>query len=196
MIKKKLNKKKILILVVILAVLLIFLILLLNSVKTKSELTLSKEKLAYINSTEWNNEIYPKGMPAFIRVYSGKQTTHNIGKNIYYVVNEVIPKYNKNLKDYSEEELKEYFEENRELILLNFGIRTERDFMNLMNKILKIDSNIFSLQSFYIDENSIKKEKTNTKATLYIKYEGSSQISIDIKVLNDIKENETSVQYY
>ena len=171
-------------------------ILILNLAKSKDEITLSKEKLAYINGTKWKNEIYPKGMPAFIRSYSGKQTAHNLGKNVYYVATELIPKYNKNLKDYSEKELKEYFDDNRELILINFGIKTERDFMNLMKEISKIDSNTFDLQNFYIDEDTIKKEENHTKAILYIKYEGSNEISINIKALNDIKIEESSVQYY
>ena len=196
MVKKKLNKKKILIILTILLLILLILVICLKITTKEDEIAISKEKLAYINGENWNEEIYPKGMPAFVRSYSGKQTTHNLGKNIYYVVNELIPKYNNNLKDKDEKELEKYFEKNRELILLNFGIRTERDFLNLVDEILKVDSTNFKVQNFYIDESSIKKEKDCTKATLYIKYEGSKEISIDIKALNEIKNDETSVQYY
>ena len=197
MVNKKINKKKIIIISIILFILLLtVLILFFKLSEKKDELNISKEKLVYINSAEWNNETYPKGMPAFVRAYSGKQTAQNLGKNVHYVVTELIPKYYKNLKDYSDKELKEYFEENRELILVNFGIKTERDFMNLMHEIFKVESSSFKLQNFYIDEDSIRKNEKNTKAVLYVKYEGSNEISINIKALNDVKVEESSVQYY
>lgn len=194
--KIKNYKKKIAILIFILVIVMIALIILLKVFEANDDLAISKEKLAYINSEEWNDELFPKGMPAFLRSYSGEQTSYNIGKNIYYVADELIPKYNKNLKDLSEQELKEYFEENRELIEINFGVRTERDFMTLMKKILKINSTSFQLQNFYIDESSVMKSDSNTKATLYIKYDGADEIKIDIKVYNQLQETVSSIMYY
>lgn len=194
--KKRKKNKKIVLTIIGLILLILFLILIIKYIYLTDDLLISKEKLKYINSEEWNNETYPKGMPAFIRAYKGNQSTHNIGKSIYYIVTELIPKYNEKMKELSIEERKEFFEKERELVLINFGIKAERDFMNLVDEILKLDSQNFELESFYINENSIKTIDSATKAVLHIKYKNCKEIKINIKALNTVQIDSSSVIYY
>lgn len=194
--KKKLNRKKVTLLIVLLILLIVALIILMKFLHSKDDVTLSENMLAYINSEEWKNETYPTGMPAFVRSYKGKQTAQNIGKSIYYVATEFIPKYNKELKGADKDEIKEYFKENEEMIRLNFGLSYQGEFTNLMNEILKLNTDNLELEEFSIDVNTIRVLEESTRATLHIKYKNCEEIEVGIRVLNTVESASSSVQYY
>lgn len=194
--KKMSSRKRLTLLCILMICALILIMLLIKVITLKDEVTISQAKLDYINSDEWNNETYPDKMPAFFRTYEGKQTAKNIGKSMYHVVSELIPKYNKELKGMSKSEIKEYFEDNTKLIALDFGIEYESEFGNLMDSVLNLKSDKLELESYYIDIGSIKQSDMSTSAVLHIKYKGCDEISINFRVLNTVQANISSVQYY
>ena len=81
------DKKQILkniIVLLIISVILITILLIMNFMSQESK---SRKKLYYINSEEWNNELYPEGMSKLFRYYSGELKSKNIGKSIAYITN-------------------------------------------------------------------------------------------------------------
>lgn len=194
--KKMSSRKRLIILCTLMICVLILVMLLIRVVTLKDDVTISKAKLEYINGNEWNNETYPEKMAAFFRAYEGKQTAQNIGKSMYHVVTELIPKYNKELKGMSKSKIKEYFRDNEKLVSLDFGIEYESEFENLMDSVLELKSDNLELESYYIDIASIKQSDMSTSAVLYIKYKDNNEISINFRVLNTVQANISSVQYY
>lgn len=195
--KKNTNKirkiKTCLLLLMILVVILIIAIIYIYKNDSNNE---EISKLRYIYNQEWNDEVFPKGMPEFIRNYEGELTAQNIGKSIYYVITDSIPMYNKTLSDKSDEQLKEYFQNNKVGISVDFGIENELDFIRLIKEIEKIYSEEFELEKFYIDESSIIPTLTNTTADLYIKYKDCEEVKLKIKVSSDKNNNMSSIKYY
>lgn len=190
--KKRLKLKK---LIIVLTLLLIAMIILLAIVSDK-DINEHKAKLEYINGTEWNHELYPEEMPKFIRYYEGNLDGKNIGKSIYYVVTEALPKYIKQLKDFNEAEIREYYSSNEEIIGIDLGITTEIDFVNLIKRMQKLEKTELEFEEYYFDKNTIKTESNSTKGNLYIKYKGCEKIQITVRAYNNFKSGISSVKYY
>lgn len=194
--KKKKYKKIIMIYIGILLFIILFLIGILSLVNNTSIEKKVENKLTYINGNEWNNETYPEGMPKFFRYYSGGLTAKNIGKSIYYISTEAIPRYNLELKEFSDEEIKDYYDKNKSAIFLELGDISKDKFVSFINEIKKIELENFEIEKFYIDSDSIVKENNSTKANLCIKYKGANEILIKIRALNSFKQECSSIKYY
>lgn len=155
-----------------------------------------QKQIEYINGSEWNGELYPDGMPNLYRNYSGSLTCQNIGKSFYYVTNTVIPKYVKECKNYSKSDIEKYFEENKEDIALDIGIRKSEEFCNLINKINEsIKKDEIEFEKFYIDAESVEKKSGKTKANLCIKYKECDELILNIKINSSKVSNVSSVKY-
>lgn len=194
--KIKVDIKKIEKILLILLVIIFILGIVIIYISKNDKTVLSKEKLDYIYSEEWNDEIFPEGMPKFFREYDGNLTAQNIGKSISHVTNEIIPQYNKLLKDKNEEQIKEYFNLNQDVIALDLGINEENEFIQFINEISKIDLSNFELEKYYIDEETIYSNSTYATGDLYITYKECEEISLKIKVDRDKHANISSIKYY
>lgn len=156
----------------------------------------ARKEMIYINSEKWNGETYPDGMPNLYRNYSGSLTCQNIGKSFYYVVNEVIPQYISECKNYNEDELKHYFEKNSENIALSVGITKYDDFRAFINKLKEvIKTEDIKFESFYIDDDTVKKASNVTRANLCIKYENCNELVLFIKINGSKKTNSSAIEY-
>lgn len=193
----KLKKKTIAISIISLSILvLILIILLIISIFNNSNVINAKNRLDYIYSDEWNDEKFPDGMPKFYRSYEGKLTAENIGKSIYYVVNELIPNYNNTFNGKSDNEITQFYNENKEEIALLLGINDINDFKDFINKILEINSSEQTeLEEFFIDGESIKSIASYSTADLHIKYKENEEIIVKIKVLRNKSNEISSIQY-
>lgn len=194
-IDKKVDKRKVIKLILILLVVMLILLGIIIYYSMTDELLISKRKLEYINSEEWNSELYPDGMPAFYRSCSGKLTAQNMGKSIYYVVTELIPKYYSNLKGFDENALKEYYEKKHDIVQVELGISDENKFVELIKEIQQIDSDNIEFESYYIDEESITTKNGRTSANLYIKYENCDEIVLKITALKNTQDDSSPIIY-
>lgn len=194
--KIKIDTKKIEKILVALFIIILILVIAIMYFDYTDSTKASRKKLEYINSDEWNDEIFPEGMPKFIRNYNGNLTAQNIGKSIYYIVTEAIPEYNIQLRDKNEEQIKEYFNSNKENIALDLGITEENDFIMFMREIKKVRIDTFEIDSFSIDSETIISKSTYTTGDLYIKYKDCNEICFKIRVQKDKQQNISAVKYY
>ncbi len=185
-------KKVMIFLVIFLIILIVFLIFLQieNNKKSKVE-----EKLEYINSDEWNDEVYPRGMPQLFRMYKGKLTAQTMGKSIYYFTTEFVPEYYKQLKDATKDKISSYYNANSEIIAKNTGIENEQDFQNLVVSIQCLSSDTLTLDSFRIDKENIKVSNQCTETILYITYKENTEIGFNVRINNRMERNESSLLY-
>lgn len=193
---RKQHNKRILIIICFLSILLVICFGILIYYSLMNTTSTSQKKLEYINGEEWQNELYPDGMPALFRSYSGELTCQNIGKSFDYVVNTVIPKYVKDLKQCNEIQVTEYFENNKEIIGLEIGITDKEDFYKLIQKIqTSVKADNVEFEKFYIDSESIDKRSNITKADLYVKYKDCDELVLNIRINGSKISNLSSVQY-
>lgn len=196
--KLKIKKSKIITLIIFLIVLIFILAYILLILKAKpKKADLAKEKLAYINDSEqWEDEtVYPDYSAAFGRAYQGDLTIMDIGKSMYYVATEVLPDYYKDLKDATEEEIKEYYNKESESIYINLAIKKETEFVNLIKELQKLSGDTITWESYRIDLDTITIGASYTKAILYITYKGNEEISFNVKANNVILPNCSTVEY-
>ncbi len=190
------NKKKVILLAIFLLIILICILSVLLYIKSKDELTISEQKLKYINSDEWNGELYPEGMPNLFRNYSGNLTCQNIGKSFDYVVNVVIPKYAKEFRNFDENEINTYFKTNKDIIALEVGIKNNEDFNKLVSKIkTSIKKDEIEFESFYIEADSIKQRSNVTRTNLCIKYTNCDELVLNVKINGNKISNLSAVEY-
>lgn len=185
--------KNIIIVFILFLIILILLLIFLQNQKNKMDKI--EEKLAYINSDEWNDETYPNGMPKLFRTYKGKLTAQNMGKSIYYFTTEVIPSYYSKLKEGTNDEISSYYQSNSGIIEIDTGINNKQDFQQLILSIQKLQANELILDSFKIDKDNIKSSGNYTDAILYITYEESDEIGFNVRIYNNLKENSSSLVY-
>lgn len=196
---KKKKEKKLKIGIILSLVLIFSIILLVVLLKTynSSSARKSEQQLQYILSNQWNDELFPKGMPAFIRGYSGEMNAKTIGKSIDYVVNTVIPQYKNDLYGKNENEITKYYKKNKNAIIIDTGIDNLDDFKEFVNEInIKTKSEKLEFESFYIDENSIDTTDDKTTANFYISYKNCAEIELKIEVLNKIEKQVSSIKYF
>jgi hypothetical protein len=190
------NKNKIILSAIFLLIVLICILSVLIYIYTTDKLTISEQKLKYINSDEWNGELYPEGMPNLFRNYSGNLTCQNIGKSFDYVVNVVVPKYAKEFRNSDENEINTYFETNKDVIALEVGIKNNEDFNKLVSKIkASIKKDEIEFESFYVDADSIKQYSNITRTNLYIKYKECEELVLNVKINGNKISNSSAVEY-
>ena len=193
--KKQTTRKKIIMLIIILAFCVLLFLTRILYILLTDELMSSKRNLDYINSEKWNNELYPEGMPAFFRASTGNITAQNMGKSIYHVVTELIPEYNKELKNTNEEKIKQYYEENKEIIRVELGIITEKNFIKFMEEVNKINVENIEFESYYIDINSIDTSTGKASAKLYVNYKNCEELVFKIIAARKISNNTAPIEF-
>ena len=194
-IQNKITKTKIIILIVISILCILLLLGSILYILLTDELMISKRNLDYINSEKWNNELYPEGMPAFFRASTGNITAQNMGKSIYHVATELIPEYNKKLKNANEEEIKKYYNEKQEIIRVELGISTEKSFVKFMNEVKKLNKENIEFESYFIDIDSIETSTGKASAQIYIKYKDCEELVFKITAARKISNNTSPIAF-
>lgn len=153
------------------------------------------ERVEYINNNEWNQEVYPEGMPKLVRAYQGKLTAQNMGKSIYYFTTDTIPKYYSKLKNANDSEIFSYYNANSRLILIETGINDQQDFKELIASIQVLNSDELTFDSFRIDKDNIEAFGKYTETTLYITYQKNVEIGFNVKIYNTQQKEASSLVY-
>ena len=193
---KKQHNKKILIIICLLSILLVICVGILIYYSFINTTISPQKQLEYINGEEWQDELYPDGMPALFRNYSGSLTCQNIGKSFDYVVNIIIPQYAKILTNFNQTQIEEYFETNKEMIRCDIGITNKEDFYNLIKKVqISVKSDNIEFEKFYIPLDSITKHSNITKAELHVKYKYCDELVLNIRINGTKISNLSSIQY-
>lgn len=136
----KLNLK--IVLTVLIIVNLIILIILLNSIsKMNSDTTNIKNirEETYTGSVEYNNKIYPANHYEFEKLYNNEENYKTLYGNLYDFVY-YIPKIYNRTKDFTDEELEEFFDQNKESIIARYHITTKNEFLTFISQCKKVAS--------------------------------------------------------
>lgn len=190
---KKIKKMIILITtILIISILVIIVYCTLNYEKLKA-----KRQLNYINnSSKWDATIvYPEGAPVLKRTYEGEMTIKDIGKSIHYFTLEVIPKYYENLKNATDEEIKLYFEENKDIILMEIGSDDFKTFKGIIDLLKTLKGEELEFLSYRLDKETVRKNNSSTTANLYITYKENDELGFKIEVKDSLERNKSSVEY-
>ena len=188
--------KKIIILLIIL--LLISILSILVYYVINSEKIEAKEQLEYINdSSEWDTTIlYPEGAPVLKRSYEGELTIKDIGKSMYNFALKIIPKYYNQFKNSTNEEIEKYFNDKKDIILIETGIISYSDFESLIMDIKALEGDAIEFESFKLDTNSIGEKASSVDVDMYIKYKNNQNIKINADISNEFRDNTRSSIIY
>lgn len=188
--------KKIIILLIIL--LLISILSILVYYVINSEKIEAKEQLEYINdSSEWDTTIlYPEGAPVLKRSYEGELTIKDIGKSMYNFALKIIPKYYNQFKNATNEEIEKYFNDKKDIILIETGIISYSDFESLIMDIKALEGDVIEFESFKLDTNSIGEKASSVDVDMYIKYKSNQNIKINADISNEFRDNTRSSIIY
>lgn len=145
---------------------------------------------------QWNDEEYPyMGYMLFVN-YKGDLSSNNITKSMYYVANELIPKYYLKLKNSSQVDIESFYEKNKNSIVLELGIETAYDFYKIIEKMqnnFSKDNLIF--KGYAIEADTIKVKNNYTDAVLQIKYNDDQKIFLNVRIYNSINKKRNPLIY-
>lgn len=140
--------------------------------------------------------IIPNGIFMVTNEYFGDIESYKVVlKSLDDIVNNIFPKYYSELKYYSEDDLKNYFEFNGEIILMEVGIDNFDDFNNICTTLRKCETEQLTLKNYYIDTTTVNKKYNRVDAVMVIEYEGNQELRIMISLKN-ITQNKVSPIIY
>lgn len=150
-----------------------------------------EEFFNYINSQDVDSELQtPQFMHVVLATYRGKVEGLSILKSITYFTNNTIPEINKKCGNAFGARM--YYNNHKIQIEKQLGIDNYKDFKSLAEKCSNLkDVSTIEYMKFNMDE--IHRNSDNTEATLYLKYSNCDEISFNIKVLNEVFSDRTSV---
>lgn len=183
------SKKVLSIIIAILVIIILFATI--SSIKHYNQRKQAEKFMKYVTSTEVDSDIKtPELMHIVLAAYKGDCGGLNIVKSINYFANNNVPEINK--KCGNKLSAKMYYNNNKYKLEKQIGITNFEDFYKLVERCkLSKKSNI--VESLRVDVNSVERELNGVKARIYIKYNDSEEISFDIKILNDVFPDKTSV---
>ncbi len=183
------SKKVLSIIIAILVI--IILIATISSIKHYNQRKQAEKFMNYVTSTEVDSDIKtPELMHIVLAAYKGNCEGLNIVKSINYIANNTIPEINK--KCGNKMSAKIYYNNNKYKIEKQTGIKSFDEFYKLVERC-KVSKKSNTVESMRADVNSIERESNGVKARIYVKYNDSDEISFDIKILNDVFSDKTSV---
>lgn len=153
--KRNKIKNKLFIIIMLLLILLILILsyILLNSnVRAKNKL----EEILVSDEMD-DNLILPKGLYKLIEVYDGVFTTENIAKKYNDFATNIIPRYYKNCKNLSPDELNSFFNKNKNLIFMELRYKDYNDFKDFIEKVKELNGDLLEFESYEILIDSVEK---------------------------------------
>lgn len=180
----KKNNKKIKYTIIIIIIIIIVLMICTYYLLKTNPVNIEKNQLEYIlNDDDWKSDtIYPDGTAAFGRTYNGELTVKDIGKSMYYVTTQVFPNYYIKFKDSSKETIEKYFDSNKNLIAMQLGIEKKAEFVDVINKLQKLDVETLKLDTFYLNIKKIEIKDNYTNVDLHITYADCKEIVFNMSV--------------
>ena len=162
------------------------------------------QKLKKINEeNKMNSEMpIPENLYLIMAIYNGDLTTEIISKTYNNFAVNVLPKYYKACNEKSSEEIKKYFNKNKNSIYIELGYENETEFESFINSLKKLEGEKLEFESYRILQKTVEKSYNNVNAYIAIKYKNNNEIffnshisdrilkeCISIKMYTDINEN-------
>ena len=176
------NKKRIII--ITLRLIFIFIassVFIVSSKKDQEEAPMISGTEFYGESKNTLEDYYPKGLFNLTKKYNGTQSNLEIKDR--------TSKFIKLVQKLNEKESTSYFNENRNE-LREFGIITQEQFDELVNKIKSLNQEELIYENSRFDTENIEKEEGYLKVKIYIKFENCDEIEFTEKIQEERnKEN-------
>ncbi len=193
---KKYNLNKLVNLIYILVFMVLILILIINIINIKNQKNIEEEKsqekeveitneLSYKGERVEEGVITPEKSYLFFAQYTGKITNVDAYNAFYNMAGKLIPEYYKNMRNYTQEQINEYYNLNKESIIESLGIYNSQDFTKLINKTKKLNGDSIKLQNYKFASSTIQSNKDTTSADLIIQYEGNNELILNITLLGE-----------
>lgn len=176
---KKGNLKKIIVLLIIFCI--VILIFLINSVKEKQKFHVTELK----PYTRTDRYLKLSGFGIFFEQYNGYLKSSEISGVLEKIITNKLPKIYDDVKNYSENELESYYNENITTLKSDFGINDVTTFINFIEKIKKTNVDINTWNELdVIKESFIENSQKNnySYAEFNVIYENNSIIKYSIFV--------------
>lgn len=136
-------------------------------------------------------KIVPENYNFLIRLYEGDVQSDEIYSKIYNLVYKVIPDIKNNLENLSNEEIKKYYEKNKEEIISVMGIDDFENYLLLVQKVCKLENIEYNNCEFDVKNYVYNENEDYSKVNLKIKF--SSSISVELNIKNKVEENKESI---
>lgn len=160
----------------------------------------TQEELDITNTTveqqidEYHGRIYPENFGKILYSYEGDIDLNYFYEMTYKVVN-YIPDLNSVVANYSEEQLKSYYNQNKDTIQENTGITTFAEFNKLCSAINKLEEDS-AYEGSTIDTQSYEDDEDYVQFVLDVEYSNSNKIQLIVRILNKYNEKTPSIVFY
>lgn len=151
-----------------------------------------QEFLDYTNSTEKGGElITPNYLHVVLGVYKGEASGLNILKSINYFTNNIVPEIHKKCGNIITSRL--YYNNHKTQLQKQIGIDNFDDFYEIVKKCELMNDEEYTIEKIEFDKDSLNKDKDGVTASFRVKYINSGEIEFNVKVLNSVYSDRTSV---
>lgn len=160
----------------------------------------TQEELDITNTTveqqidEYHGRIYPENFGKILYSYEGDIDLNYFYEMTYKVVN-YIPDLNSVVANYSEEQLKSYYNQNKDTIQANTGITIFAEFNKLCSAINKLEEDS-AYEGSTIDTQSYEDDEDYVQFVLDVEYSNSNKIQLIVRILNKYNEKTPSIVFY
>ena len=195
--KNKISTKKIGIIATIVAVLIIIVFFMIINIyakiKTEEEKINNKNnfeniKTGVIEEHYQNGEIIPENDNFFTRLYDGTVKDEEIYEKLFLLVNYTIPSIKDSLKEKNEQEIKKYYNENKEKILTSIGCENQDEFLKFKEIIDKVDKNKFKKAKYDVEK--FIEEDEYVTVPIILEYENETIIiKLELLKRNSLENN-------
>ncbi|MBR3673080.1 MAG: hypothetical protein IKN65_02140 [Clostridia bacterium] len=132
----------------------------------------------------------------FGKYIHGKVSSKTIYNTINYCTKTIIPKYYSDLKDASDNDISNYFENNKTEIWKLFNIDNKQDFLSLIKELKQLNLENLELAAVDFVEDDIKVNNDSTDAKLIITYNKDRKIEIYMKVYRELQKFNRNIVFY
>ncbi|MBR3153198.1 MAG: hypothetical protein IKF52_06355 [Clostridia bacterium] len=184
---QKTIRRILLVLIILMIILMIFLSFIKsqtsnNSSNTSQENNTNEEIESF--SSHYNDEVISFSNSAS-DVYKGKMPAYEITYQIQSTFEGYLPMVSEDIQNKTEEELKEYFTKEQELVYLNLGINNEQKFINFVKKLEDINLSSYELVTYI--EDSYEKNEEDEVIEFKVKYKSGKEIRCKAHITNIIE---------
>ena len=138
----------------------------------------------------------PEGILMVTNEYSGDIESFKVVlKSLDDFVYNVVPRYVKETRNASDDNLKTFYEINKDVIAMECGLDTFEDYNKLVKELSKIKGDELKVKDYYIETTSIDVKYNRVEAILVIQCEGEENLEVRIS-LNSITKVEYSPIIY
>ncbi len=189
----KKNKKilKLIIMCVILLIILVFIYYKVDSAKKQTG-----KPLTPVVDPKDDDVLNLSGFGVFFEKYDGYFKSSEIAAKLEDITINVLPKLYNEVKEYDDENLKKYFDENTAIIEYNFGITNFEVFKNMIEKLKQRNIDLSTSYRLDLEKETFSNDSDKT-GYAYVKYNVSykndEKINFSVYVSKDVSTEESYI---